>query len=796
MTLSHERLFLPVTEPLPPPHTAAVLQELRALLYGGRSGEAAGRVVELATGEHPGYAGTRWIDPLIPSATLAFTPHFSLPATSPIVPPSPSASPTPSPSNAPPSLPDISRLRTAGGYLRSCDFASGLVTQEWGGVRQEVFVSRPADAVVIRWSGGEGLLRLVPIEEEPPVPIRFTTTVAPGRLVLNAEFEARWPGAITGYTVECRAVGTAETGSGGLLMGDDALILARTVIRGSRPDPLEEIPADFDLLLREHTAVHGDLFSRSSLRLGRRTPAPPTAVRHPAVPAPWENPWAPGRRAGGGAFGRGGAEAPAGGVRSGDGAGVPGGGDGASGWGEAGVGRLFGAGRYAVISSSGESPPTLQGVWSGTYDPPWRSGFTMDGNLASAVAGLAVTGTPELATAVFDLADAMVEDFRENARRLYGCRGILVPAHMSTHGLHNHFGPVWCLTFWTAGAGWLARLYHDHYAHTGDTDFLRERALPFMTEAAVFYEDFLTGDGDFVPSYSPENTPAGGDSQACVNATMDVAVARDLLRNLVHACEVLDLDHGRWGRLLDRLPGYRIAPTGELAEWIGARRGAAGHPEHAAGGEPAGAVEDNHAHRHASHLYPLWYERDPAFDDPRLEAAAALAVRRRLEWWRGSDSDEMAFGLVQLGLAAAALGLAGEAHEALTLLATRYWCADNLVSTHNRDAIFNVDVCGGLPALVAAMLVRSSLPPSGYGRVDLLPALPQAWPYGEARGLVVRGGAVERLTWEPGRVEAVVRAWRPLLVTCGLQRARVPAGETLPLTFVGLDAKLIQELEA
>nr|BFE86503.1 hypothetical protein GCM10020093_091040 [Planobispora longispora] len=148
-------------------------------------------------------------------------------------------------------------------------------------------------------------------------------------------------------------------------------------------------------------------------------------------------------------------------------------------------------------------------MWSGTYSPPWCSGFTLDGNLASAVAGLAVTGTPELMTPVFDLLDGKMADFRENARRLYGCRGILVPAHMSTHGLHNHFGPVWCLTFWTAGAGWLARLYYDHYAHTGDLAFLRDRAWPFMTETALFYEDFLTRSGDFVPSYSPENTPAG-----------------------------------------------------------------------------------------------------------------------------------------------------------------------------------------------------------------------------------------------------------------------------------------------
>ncbi|GAA3135765.1 glycoside hydrolase N-terminal domain-containing protein [Planomonospora alba] len=712
VTLSHERLFLPVTEPLPPPHTAPVLPELRELLLAGRGREAAERVVELAAAEHPGYAETRWIDPLVPAADLVLA------------------------TGAP------------GATRRSCDFATGLVTQERGALRQEVFASRPADVVVVRHRGGGGLLRLLPPSGEPPVPVRFTSAAAPGRLVLSADLPECRPGAVTGYTVECRVVGPARPVSGGLVVGDEVLLLVRTVVHGvgpagREPYPLEGVPADFERLLAEHAAEHGGLMARSRIRL-------PDDAR---------------------------------------------------------VERLFAAGRYAAVSGTGELPPTLQGVWSGTYDPPWSSGFTLDGNLASAVAGFAPTGTPELVLPVFDLAESMLEDFRVNARRLYGCRGILAPAHLSTHGLHNHFGPVWCLTFWTAGAGWLARLYHDHYAHTGDLAFLRERALPFMTEAALFYEDFLT-EGGFVPSYSPENTPAGGDSQACVNATMDVAVARDLLRNLVRACERLGLDADRWWRLLDRLPPYRIAPTGELAEWIGplgaaggTAGGAAAGPARAAGGPGGDAVAaagpaDNHAHRHASHLYPFWYERDPAFDDPRLAEAAALAVRRRLAWWRGADSDEMAFGLVQLGLAAASLGMAAEAYEALTLLATRYWREENLVSTHNRDAIFNVDVCGGLPALVAAMLVRSSLPGAGYGRVDLLPALPAEWACGEARGLVVRGGTVEHLSWRPGRVEAVVRAWAPLLVTCGIQSARVLPGESLPLTFVGLDAKLIQELEA
>src|SRR5699024_9276356 len=97
--------------------------------------------------------------------------------------------------------------------------------------------------------------------------------------------------------------------------------------------------------------------------------------------------------------------------------------------------------------------------------------------------------------------------------------------------------------------------------------FLRERALPFLTAAAEFYEDFLTEEG-FNPSYSPENTPADTDGQACVNATMDVAAVRDLVRNLVRAHRILGLPGARrWVALVCRLPGYRIGEGGVLAEW-------------------------------------------------------------------------------------------------------------------------------------------------------------------------------------------------------------------------------------
>jgi hypothetical protein len=141
-------------------------------------------------------------------------------------------------------------------------------------------------------------------------------------------------------------------------------------------------------------------------------------------------------------------------------------------------------------------------------------------------------------------------------------------------------------------------------------------------------------------------------------------------------------------------------------------------------------------------------------------------VRSRLAWWAGADPDEMAYGLVQLGLAAAALSLADEAYATVERMARCYW-RPSLVPTHNRGAIFNVDIAGSLPAVVTAMLLRSA-----HGRLDLLPALPRQWPRGRVTGLAARDGVrVDELCWEPGSVRAVLSARTDVRIIVG-----APAG--------------------
>jgi hypothetical protein len=594
-------------------------------------------------------------------------------------------------------------------YRRATDPATGVVLQRWrddGGIMSvAAFASRADDAVVI-WVRGNGLggVSLHQIDGTPPAPVLVKVNARPRALTLRARFPGRWEGAIPGYVVACRLLVDASR---------EQVLVARTVVGDVEPEEvlaeLGELSDDYVHLLAAHAAMHRELFTRTHVDLkagSDRDECTEDLLAGPVGPALVE--------------------------------------------------QLFDAGRYAIISSCGERPPTLQGVWSGTYRPAWASGHTLDGNLQAAVAALLPTRTPELMLPLFDLLDGLLPDFRRNARRLYGVGGLLTPVHVSSHGRQNHFGPVWCQTFWTAGAAWLSRLYWDYWRYTGNRDFLAVRAFPFMVGAARFYLDFAVrrrGIVAFVPSYSPENAPSSTGSQAAVTATMDVAAVADLLRNLESAARELDIDHKdrlRWAELLADLPDYRVNGAGELAEWI----------------DPG--LEDQHAHRHASHLYPLWYELDPAFAaSAELRDAAARTIEARLAFWRSAESDEMAYGLVQLGLAAAQLGLAEPAYEALTLL-TRYW-RPSLVATHNRGQIFNVDICGGLPALVLAMLVRS-----GDGRVDLLPAVPSAWPSGEVRGVGCRGQVtVNRLAWSHALVKAELESAVDTEIVVGL-----PSGES------------------
>ena len=75
---------------------------------------------------------------------------------------------------------------------------------------------------------------------------------------------------------------------------------------------------------------------------------------------------------------------------------------------------------------------------------------------------------------------------------------------------------------------------------------------------------------------------------------------------------------------------------------------------------------------------------------------------------------------------------------------------------HNHRSLFNMDISGGMPAVIIKMLVASEV-----GRIQLLPALPAAWPSGRIEGVLCRGAIeLQSLQWDGNQTQLVLKSTR------------------------------------
>lgn len=412
--------------------------------------------------------------------------------------------------------------------------------------------------------------------------------------------------------------------------------------------------------------------------------------------------------------------------------------------------------RYLLLSSSGfgcSFPANLQGLWNGDYTPAWCCAYFLNINVQMAYWQALRGGMAETLVPLFDLCDWLMGDFRANARRLYGCRGILLPVFMDAYSGFKHNPQPHCV-YWTGSSAWVASLYFEYWRHTGDEAFLRDRAWPFMREAALFHEDFLADRGDGLlhsyPSISPENHPLGdfdgaGNVSVGIDATMDIALVRELLSNCLSAAEAIQYhgtEIGRWREMLGRLPPYKTNANGALREWLDDR------------------LLDNDHHRHLSHLYPLFPGREISRRrTPELFEAARRAAEARLAT---GLADQTGWSLAHLACVWARLG---EGDRALECLETILRCCTgaNLLTRHNdwrgmgvtletrhgASPPIQLDAAFGFSAAVQEMLLGED----GDALV-VLPALPSKWGRGTVRGLCARGGVVVAIEWSPTGIRA------------------------------------------
>ena len=401
--------------------------------------------------------------------------------------------------------------------------------------------------------------------------------------------------------------------------------------------------------------------------------------------------------------------------------------------------------KLGAMADADALPAGLQGPWIEEYRmPPWAGDYHFNINVQECYWPAYAGNHPELLRPLFEMVWSWLPRLQRNARFFLGIDdGLLVPH--ATDDLGTRISSSYLAVIDYGCGAWIAQMMWQYYRFTGDREFLRSRAYPFMKGCLRTYEAVIeqSGGTDIAMTRSPEFSAGPGRAWGA-NASFQLALVHVLAQGLIEASQILNCDadlRDRWQRLDRDLPAASIADDGQ--------------------GDEIFVCDDqplDRPHRHHSHLAGVH-----PFDTLEYEPGGRhheLVERSYLRWIKMGMGNWSGWCVPWASMLWSRRGEGHAARHCLRIV-REFFIRPGYATTHDavhagfttyteRPLVMQLDATMGAAAAVMEMLVHTR-----KGVLHVFPAVPSDWPNARFENIRIEGGFLVSATRQANQTTQV-----------------------------------------